>query len=91
MANRLKELIENKYGADKFEFGCEMVAQFVQFETCISLTIQTVRHWTVDESDIWEEAEKPLRALLNVKTIEELYVAPPVEEEGNTAAEFFRP
>lgn len=48
---KLKALIVKKYGKEKFLLGCEMVAQWIRFETKSNHTTEMIVAWTNEKKE----------------------------------------
>lgn len=85
--NRLKELIEEKYGIGKFVFGCEMVARFLSFDLKQKIKPKNVQKIVEHKAhtNLLQEEEEALRSLFKLKTVEELFQEE-IEEEQTGAA-----
>lgn len=80
---RLKELIIDKYGAEKFETGCTLVARWVSSQIRVAVVnaawVQRMSETRDGKNPIYqltEEEAKALKDLFKLQSSRELYTLP---------------
>lgn len=78
---RLRELIKNKYGEDKFNLGCQLTAQWLNGQQkkdwfSIATIINLASARTAEMFMLTEDQATALRKLFAIKRNEELYTYP---------------
>lgn len=66
---KLRQLIYNKYGEEKFAIGCKIVARWVSFETKTNVSAQKVLAWCNKKN--WEDA--PFMVYIEFKALSRLF------------------
>lgn len=86
---RLRSLIEEKYGAERFDFGCQIVARWLSFETKIEITEMAVKTLCDEESEnietFFPRTSKALINLFHLQSAKELYTFPETFTQNNLA------
>lgn len=82
---RLRQLIKEKYGEDKFSTGCQLVKQWLCHATKTFYIVNDIRNWCNIHNDVihelTEQEAKALRQLFNLQRNEELYTDPQTTPE----------
>ena len=83
---RVRQLIIKKYGEKNFHTGCQLVAQFISYETKIPLSSGHIRLMCeVAEADLISE-NKPialaLKSLFHLQSLTELFTLPETAPES---------